>query len=284
MYVIRLIYTVLVLSSLSAAYVLGGMNPQVFQLANSLIQEDHEIFDLVSALEATEGKATSFYSFLGVSPSASSADIGKAYRKKSVTMHPDKNRGLKDAEERYARLGVISKILRDEAGRTGYYYSRFRPGLGSVLIFLAFLSSGIQYIILRINQKRDLKRVGRLIRLGKAAAYGPKGIPIEGKRKVRVPLTDFSDDGNRGRMVDLLVEGPRVYMSIPGDEPVLLDESIVPFPHIRDIWVLSLLSKGLSRLRNVKLEVNHSKAQHEIPRPRVPAMKAPTVVLLTRAA
>jgi hypothetical protein len=49
-------------------------------------QEDHEIFDLVSAVEASEGKGTTFYSWLGVPSTASTADIGKAYRKKSMQL------------------------------------------------------------------------------------------------------------------------------------------------------------------------------------------------------
>lgn len=51
---------------------------------NDSIQEDHEIFDLVSALEASEGKGTTFYSLLDVPPTASTSQIAKAYRRLSV--------------------------------------------------------------------------------------------------------------------------------------------------------------------------------------------------------
>lgn len=82
-------------------------------------------------------------------------------------------------------------------------------------MFLAILTSGIQHIIAQYNRKRDLKRIERFVRLGRAAAYGPKGVPIEGKRKVRVPIIDGGEDsGNAraGRMVDLLVDGTEVFM------------------------------------------------------------------------
>ncbi|KAF9509495.1 hypothetical protein BS47DRAFT_1412254 [Hydnum rufescens UP504] len=227
-------------------------------------QEDHEIFDLVSALEAAEGKGTTFYSLLEVSPSASSAEIGKAYRKKSISMHPDKNRGVKDAEKRYARLGVIAKILRDIEGRerydffykngvpkwrgTGYYYERFRPGLITVLIFLIILTSGIQHIIQRHNRTRDLSRIERFIRLGKATAYGPKGLAIEGKRKVRVP-SGGGPRGGGGRMVDLLVDANVFILCAgPGRDPVLLDESMAPYPLIKDTWAISLFLSAYSRV------------------------------------
>ena len=97
---------------------------------------------------------------------------------------------------------------------TGYYYERFRPGFFTVVVFLSLLTSGVQHIIHQYNRKRDLARIERLVRLGKAAAYGPKGIPLEGKRKVRVPLVggDGPSDERSGRMVDLVVDGTDVYL------------------------------------------------------------------------
>lgn len=49
-------------------------------------KEDHEIFDLVSAIKASEGKDTDFYSWLDVASTASTAEIAKAYRKKSMVL------------------------------------------------------------------------------------------------------------------------------------------------------------------------------------------------------
>lgn len=85
---------------------------------------------------------------------------------------------------------------------TGYYYSRFRPGLGvrrqsfffyanilicaaqTVLVFLAVLSTGLHYVIQRINYKRDLARIEYIISQAKQAAWGPKLLPAGGRRKV----------------------------------------------------------------------------------------------------
>jgi DnaJ family protein C protein 1 len=85
---------------------------------------------------------------------------------------------------------------------TGYYYSRFRPGLGvrrqfiffyasiltwaaqTVLVFLAVLSTGLHYVIQRINYKRDLARIEYIISQAKQAAWGPKLLPVGGRRKV----------------------------------------------------------------------------------------------------
>jgi hypothetical protein len=88
---------------------------------------------------------------------------GPHYSLDSLHDSPDKNPNVKGIHERFARLGVIATILRNKEGRqrcvdrfnssfvydtrrfrydffykngvpkwrgTGYYYSRFRPGLG----------------------------------------------------------------------------------------------------------------------------------------------------------
>ena len=57
-------------------------------------------------------------------------------------------------------------------------------------MFLIILTSGLQYLVQRINYKRDLERIERIVGKAKAAAWGPKMIPIDGKRKVRsLPVT-----------------------------------------------------------------------------------------------
>jgi len=251
----------------------------ILSFVSAWTKEDHEIFDLVQALEDAEGKGTTFYSILGVPPTASSADIGKAYRKKSLSLHPDKNPGIKDVAERYARLGVIAKILRTKEDRerydffykngvpkwrgTGYYYSRFRPGLGSVVAFLVLLTSTVQYGIAHINRQGDLRRIARLSKQAKSVAYGPKGVPFEKgvKRKVRVPVSeaaaDPSDDTgarNTGRMIDLMVDGTDVYV-IGGHVPALLDETMAPSPRFIDTWAISLVRSLCSRLPFAKRKV-----------------------------
>ncbi|CAJ0634373.1 7356_t:CDS:2 [Entrophospora sp. SA101] len=97
-------------------------------------------------LENAEGEDVTFYSWLGVKPTASEKEINKAYRKLSLTLHPDKNPD-RDSKEKFSRLGLIGAILRNSESRerynfflkngvpkwrgTGYYYNRHRPGLES---------------------------------------------------------------------------------------------------------------------------------------------------------
>jgi len=127
-------------------------------LAASWTAADHEIFRLRDEIAAAEGPETTFYDFLGVKSSASQDDIGKAYRKKSRLIHPDKAKQsfiasraqttpkseagekkkkkpsvhvvkppseseiqahVKKASERFARLGVVVTILKGP-GRDRY--------------------------------------------------------------------------------------------------------------------------------------------------------------------
>jgi len=223
---------------------------------------DHEIFDLVSALEGAEGKGTTFYSWLDVSSTATTSEIAKAYRKKSVQLHPDKNQGVKNAHDRFSRLGVVSKILRDPETRkrydffykngvpkwrgTGYYYSRFRPGLGTVFVFLVFITSGMQYLVQRLNYRRDLERVEWIVQQAKSAAWGAKMIPGEGQRKVKVNLGGPSrtdEDGNvfPSRSVDLVVEGNDVFMVDSDGSLVPVDSSTAVAPSLTRTWFLALI-------------------------------------------
>lgn len=136
---------------------------------------------------------------------------------------------------------------------TGYYYSRFRPGLGvcifnlyvpfittkglilqSVFVFLTIVTSGLQYIIQGMNYKRDLQRIEDIISRARSAAWGPKLVPVPGKRKVssapqrlldshplkrlivqvRVALGPGKDeDGNTdSKQLDMVVDGQDVFI------------------------------------------------------------------------
>ncbi len=194
---------------------------------------DYEIFRLRDEVALSEGPEVTFYDFLDVKPSATQVDISKALKKKSRTLHPDKvkqqfiaarstgkskNKGdkkspgvhvskgpsenevkmaYKEANERYARLAVVAKILQTENRErydyflangfpkwrgTGYYYARFRPGLGSVLVglFLA-LGGGAHYGALVLGWKRQRDFINRYIRQARKSAWGDetgvRGIP-----------------------------------------------------------------------------------------------------------
>ena len=61
-----------------------------------------------------------FYDMLGVSKGASSNEIKKAYRKKAIELHPDKNPGDKAAEVNYKKAAEAYEVSSDPQKTTQY--------------------------------------------------------------------------------------------------------------------------------------------------------------------
>ena len=61
-----------------------------------------------------------YYEVLGVSKSATADEIKKAYRKKAIQYHPDKNPGDKEAEEKFKEAAEAYDVLSDEQKRQRY--------------------------------------------------------------------------------------------------------------------------------------------------------------------
>lgn len=61
-----------------------------------------------------------YYEILGVSKSASDADLKKAYRKLALQFHPDKNPDNKEAEEKFKEAAEAYEVLSDADKRARY--------------------------------------------------------------------------------------------------------------------------------------------------------------------
>jgi len=61
-----------------------------------------------------------YYEVLGVSKNATAEEIKKAYRKKAIQYHPDKNPGDKEAEEKFKEAAEAYDVLSDADKRARY--------------------------------------------------------------------------------------------------------------------------------------------------------------------
>jgi len=61
-----------------------------------------------------------FYEILGITKSADAAEIKKAYRKKAIEYHPDKNPGDKEAEEKFKLAAEAYEVLSDPQKKAKY--------------------------------------------------------------------------------------------------------------------------------------------------------------------
>lgn len=124
----------------------------------------------------------------------------------------------KEASARFSRLGVVANILRNPEERqrydhflnngfpkwrgTGYYYQRFRPGLGTVLFGLfVFVGGGAHYLALYLGYKKQREFVERYIRHARRTAWGDEsgyanipGLEVNGNGRVTPPAQQDSSE------------------------------------------------------------------------------------------
>ncbi|PHH60410.1 hypothetical protein CDD81_1688 [Ophiocordyceps australis] len=118
---------------------------------------------------------------------------GKAKVKKPSAA--EERAAIKEASERQARLSLIVNILRGSSRDrydhflahgfplwkgTDYYYNRYRPGLGTVIVGLfALVGGGLHYLVLYMSWKRQREFVERYVRFARDTAWGGSlGIPM----------------------------------------------------------------------------------------------------------
>lgn len=170
----------------------------IIGLACAWSPEDYEIFKLNDKVRQVLGPDVTFYQWFNLTKGSKSTpiEIKKAYRKLSKALHPDKfnnNAARKKAEEKYAILSSVNNILRDASRKerydyfldkgfpkwkgTGYYYSKFRPGLVLTVVVIYVLVSVLHYFALKINRRQSFKRIAEYKNQIKNQAWGGSIVP-----------------------------------------------------------------------------------------------------------
>src|SRR5919112_4608646 len=75
-----------------------------------------------------------YYEILGVTRSASEAEMKASYRKLAMKWHPDRNPGDKDCEVKFKEINEAYDVLKDDQKRAAYDrfgHAAFEGGMGA---------------------------------------------------------------------------------------------------------------------------------------------------------
>ncbi|KTW28965.1 hypothetical protein T552_01595 [Pneumocystis carinii B80] len=247
---------------------------------------DYEIFDIVSSLEETEGKGTTFYSFLDLKkgPDSRIDEINKAYRQKALELHPDKikdKKFYKISQERFSKLGLIANILRNGESKerydffykngfpkwkgSGYYYSRYKPSFKFVLIILLIIFSSFQYVASKLNATRSRNRIKYYI---SSAIYAARGHNMtyksnSGRKKVinqETGQTFIVEPDNSVYFIN--TDGTKWLLDVNNVPPARLKDTFI-FVFLRFIWKHSIKRVYYIIFKNQNILKHNDKIKHK---------------------
>lgn len=71
-----------------------------------------------------------YYEILGISENATESEIKKAYRKKAMEFHPDRNPGNHEAEAQFKKINEAYSVLSDPQKKANYDQFSSAEGMG----------------------------------------------------------------------------------------------------------------------------------------------------------
>jgi molecular chaperone DnaJ len=161
-----------------------------------------------------------YYELLGVKKTASEAELKKAYRDLAKKYHPDKNKGNKDAENRFKEISEAYAVLSDSEKRAQYdRLGREAFGPGGANPFAGFDFSQFGGGGGRTRRSSGGRRgatmdftdiFGDLFGGGGGGGFDP-----EPQQEAQVDVTIDFRDAIRGTMITLNVNGEPMKVKIP---------------------------------------------------------------------
>lgn len=83
------------------------------------------LLNIIQRFSNTCASYTNYYKSLGVTPSATSADIKAAYYKLSKIYHPDRNNGSEASAKIFREISAAYEVLRKSESRRNYDKEKF---------------------------------------------------------------------------------------------------------------------------------------------------------------
>lgn len=138
-------------------------------------------------------KEMAYYDILGVPAKATQDEIKKAYRKMAIKLHPDKNRGDPEADDKFKDLSIAYQVLSDPKLRHIYNVNGQRAGGGvepaggfqdpDVVLGMMFGGERFRDLVGEISIGKDMKDAMEMEQEEEAelAAAGPRAVDAKGK-------------------------------------------------------------------------------------------------------
>jgi molecular chaperone DnaJ len=160
-----------------------------------------------------------YYELLGVKKTASEAELKKAYRDLAKKYHPDKNKGNKEAENRFKEISEAYAVLSDAEKRAQYdRLGREAFGPGGANPFAGFDFSQFGGGGGRTRRSSGGRRGATMDFtdiFGDLFGGGGGGFEPEPQQEAQVDVTIDFRDAIRGTMITLNVNGEPMKVKIP---------------------------------------------------------------------
>lgn len=211
-----------------------------------------------------------YYTLLGVSPSATTQEIRKAFRTLSLELHPDKAKG---DEEKYILLANAHEVLKNPSYRREYddllengipwqdrYYGRYAYRYGAPQVDVRIVIASLIGLITVSKYAYQLHRHKRFKRLVQQTPRFQNAVR-QRKHELGLDKSSFSKGrkGKRGRTVSSGVSDDEITEQVLQQVMVVGAEA----PKLKDVFILQLILFPYNLLKFIYHVVKHKILRYE---------------------